>query len=409
MENHSTDFKKLFLPLTCLLILIGGASTLLHQLGSFILSFLIIEKINPISLKPWMELGSLLFFAIVILFLRNVSFKKIFRAALLMTILLTISSVFLFPNTSASYFILTIFCSKVLFFLGWAYANQITTQVEGTKYYFALNFITQWLLIPFALIPTGLIFTWGTAHTSTPFLAGFTLLILGLVWLCDRWVSKRTTDKISPENINPVSSSSKWLSMISLAGLASGMTLISNLNQPSIKAYFIKLAPTANEFAALTAHYLTIVGIGTFALSILSLLIGPRLLQSKGWKLTMLIAPAVGVVAILVTFINFLPFGFPSQRALLRALSDSWIFPLIHVALLNYSQKDRFLIQAYVFLVFSPLLTNLTPGIPLAWGTKILQVASFPITITSFAILGLMTACAWIVAKRQNSAISIIR
>ena len=106
-----------------------------------------------------------------------------------------------------------------------------------------------------------------------------------------------------------------------------------------------------------------------------------------------MLVPAFGSLAIFVLCFGPLMWGHSLSQAILKGIEYAWVVPLVQIAFLWYPQKDRFLVQASVCLVISPLFE---------WGAGFLNFGSFVSLTISFAILGLMSVCALNCARMRE-------
>lgn len=391
MKKNSDFIKKLFFPLICLISMTGIASKLAAETGQMMQNFMSIEGKN-IPVKTLWELGSIFFFAAAIFTFRNINPLKIFRYSLAAIAISILSSVFIFPNTATSCLLLTFVSPKLLSFLGCAYINQIATLLEGRKYFFALICIASLFSSLSAILPTILLLKTGSAHMIIPYLVTITLLALCLTWLCDRWISSRFNDE-ELEN-TPVSVSKTWIPTLLLAFIASGILIVTNLYQPAIKMFVKNQFTSPQLYANGMAKILFQSGFTGIIISILiSFWIGPRILARKGWTFTAILAPFVGIAITLCLMLLPTPIGIPAWRALTGALASEWIFPLLQIAFLYYPKKTRFFMQAWVSLIFLPLIIQGTKWVVSLEGLFNPVIGTLPISIASFVVFSLMMVC----------------
>jgi hypothetical protein len=401
MENNSYFIKKLLFPLLCLVSALGIASQLIGEAGQMMQTFMNVKG-SEIAVKELWELGSILLFALTIFGLRNANPLKIFRYSLGAISLLIFSSIFIFPKTQATYLILTCICPKFLTFLGWAYINQVTTELEAKKYYFPLFGIATFLPASTHMIPTALLLGFGSIHLIIPFLGMISWLFVLLAWVCDRWISKKSAR--NPSENSAFNGVNPWKATLMLTVIASTWPIITILNQPAIKAYLKSQIHSVHSYADLMANTSFISGIGGLILSmLLSFWIGPRVLARKGWTFAVANAPLAGMVATLL-FMTVPPLlGIPLHRALMAGFLSSWIFPLLQIAYLNYPPKTRFFMQGFVSLVAVPLLVQSAKWLSLLLRKNVVSsIGALPTSIAAFAIFGLMMICALKMKKITN-------
>ena len=322
----STPFlKTFFLPFACLLALMGIASTLSYKIGAHVREFMMVGGSDPASSNGWLYVISIAMFGAGLFYLRKINFKRIFKIGLIGVGALLLLSVIV-RGTELAYFIAAICCPKILFLLSWAYVNQLTSQKEGAQYYFALGCV--------ASLGIGLInFIPGLVSVSSSFYPALllvtSLICLALAWVCNLWIHRKGRERVQPENTPSSFSNSSWKPIAMLALLLTGFQLLPNLNSTSF------IAQMKTLFNSRSADYMTfmgihslVIGLGSLLFLIASLFVGPRLLSNKGWKFSLLVAPALGVVAVLALLISQKPFVHTFSQVIFKGVYYAWIFPL---------------------------------------------------------------------------------
>ncbi len=145
--------------------------------------------------------------------------------------------------------------------------------------------------------------------------------------------------------------------IIALSILLSGFTLVHSLNGPAIREAMGSLTPDVMGKQAM------MIGFGIIFLAILSLILGPWLVQKKGWKFCVTSSLILGVLATALSLFYAKPLFTAGEQIFLTGLEYVWITPLIQMAFLSYEKKERLRTQGWVFLVAAPLL-ELAAGSP---------------------------------------------
>lgn len=398
MKKNISFLKTLFFPLACLVALCIAAALFSNNLGTVIESSILKEKganslINLFleTQKPLFGIGKFLLFVIGILFLRKINFNKIFRFCLVFLGAVLILSISLFRSSKIGYCMTTQFCPPILLFLGWAYVNQITQRLEGMKYYFALNGVASLIALPSYFVFQALIAMTGSLSSTSPILLAPALACLGIIWLCDHWIQNQSKDRVQIEE-TPLPSPNPWSSAFLLGFIFVSLTLMNILNAPAFQSHIKTSTTSISEYPAVMLNHGIVVRIGIIMLTILSLFVGPKLLDRKGWKFSILIAPILGACA-LIAFLCMPPqWGYTFYETALKSVKEAWVFPLIQIAILCSPQKDRFFTQALTFLVFSPLIS---------WGAGWITMGTLGVSVLSFVILGLMAVCSTLMGKNN--------
>lgn len=382
--------KKLFLPLALFLALVNLVSVQSIHLRNIFQTNALSKGVDYTGFFQNAELFSVAIFALLIWSVRKVNFRKIFYSTLLLVALLLIGSV-LMGDTKISCFITGIFCSQLLLFIGWAYVNQIFNLSQGAKSYFALNFVVGLLLTPLSFIKMTELVTpissWSPLFVS--------LVALGLIWACDRWIQSKLKD-FKPD-LSSVAPSGFAKTTLSLGLMISALNLAFFLISFSFKSGMVKNLVNVNDYAGMMGNYALMSGISILAFTLLSLWVGPKILQTQGWRKAFLIAPALGLLATLGVILKPVPIASLIDMSLLKSLQYAWIFPLIQIAFLTYPLRLRVFIQACVVLVFAPLFEVAVPFI------MMLGIDSWVEPLLSLVILGLMGWCAWWIGKKNRS------
>ncbi len=385
----------------------GAAATLSQEFGNVIQTIMTREGSEFVASNQVMKLASVAIFACFIFLIESIPFRKIFLFCSAFSFLLLFSSIFIFQRSNATYFITSVFCPSILPLLGWAYINQMLSPVEGIKYYFLLNAIVGLAITPFRLISSTLL-KYGLSDNSDSLLSPLWLLILfslialcfALVWTCDRWIYKKFYRGEQQQKI-AIAPNKSWTSILLLAVILSSLKQVTLLNGALVKTKIQEITGSMREYLIMMHSHVSMMGIGIFILVLLSLFIGPRILQSKGWRFGILITPVIAGLAIIMVLITPNPFILHSEQAILNGLESAWIFPLIQVAFLYYVRKSRFVIQAWIFLVVAPIIEL---GFRFAKrGLEILNIGWIGDIVSAFFILGIMILSAFLLTRGDKT------
>lgn len=346
-------FKRLFFPLTCMLVLMGIVSGFSHDLASHFLVLIKAAGADAAQFKWWTEVGTILFFTASLLFLRTFDFSTIFKGSLALIAILLIACLYFFQNPWISY-VGTTFCSKLSLILGWGYLNQITNPQDGSRYYFLLATVSGILLTLARITP---LFIVGTVQAS-PYLPMLLLICLAALTLTlpiDQWIQRDLTDKetFPPLTIQPVNIA---FVIGSLAIVFGGLKMLDSLNNPWFVTQMRTIFDTAITYSKGMEQHKKFLSTGILIISVLSVFLGPLALKKTGWRWSLLAAPIVGFISLLL--LRFYPQiqSHSVSQTLLKSVESCWVFPLIQIAVLTYLKKDRFFIQGMIFLSLVPLL-----------------------------------------------------
>ena len=142
-------------------------------------------------------------------------------------------------------------------------ATVSTNQSEGMRYYFALNYFAGILTVPFNYLPALVPF-------NAPFYSTTSLTIIlvgfGMTWIYDRWIRLKTSERPQTENSSQPFSN-KWISVLSLAILFSGLKLISTLNAASFRSQIQTFADSSVAYQTFMGEHASILAVGIFVLS----------------------------------------------------------------------------------------------------------------------------------------------
>jgi ATP/ADP translocase len=395
MLKSKFSSQRLFFPFTCLLGLIVSAAELSNQLGLMTQVSSRLNNIDIFNLDQALQLTSIAIFAVLIVLLRNVEFKIIFKTTVVFSALALLIGTYLFPNSLITYFLASFFCSKALALLGWAYINQMAKKNEGIKYYFALSFAAG---IITAFITNGMNFFFielinrEIQTVYSPLFAWTGIICLGLVWVCDRVIRKRMDENEVAENT--LVAQSEWLTVICLGIIACGFKVIYKLTQPEFKAQAKKLFVTGQEYCSFMETYCLVLGCAMLCFSALSIFIGPKIVEKKGWKYAALIAPLAMFIAIVLSTAKITTWTFPMVQVMTQIFNQAWIFLLVQITFLSYAKKTRFSLQAWTFLVVAALIE---------FAFAFANLGHTAASIASYVILALMVASTYILSKPNNS------
>jgi hypothetical protein len=347
------------------------------------------------TLEQTFQLTSIVTFAALIVLLRNIDFKMIFRATVVFSGLAMLIGGSLFPNSLITYFLIAFFCPKALLLLGWAYINQMANKHEGIRYYFALNFMAG-ILVCFINIVSQILFVWlfnsGNATVLPSLPAWFGIICLVLVWIFDRIIHKRMNENEEAENT--LTTQIKWLPVTCLGIIASGLSVVYKINQPEFTAQMKKLFATNHEYICSIPRYSVISGCAILCFSAFTMFIGPKIVEKKGWKYAVLIAPIAVFLAILLSSAKITTWTFPVGQLITQFSNKAWIILLVQIAFLSYAKKTRFYLQAWTFLVVAALIE---------FGFAFANLGHMAASIASCVILALMVASTYILSKPNNS------
>ena len=390
MLNKGPYLNKLFFPLTVMLVFLGISSTLSYKIGAYLQDLLMYKGVNLASIQTWSYIGSSLLFLGFLLSLKDISFRKIFRISLILVAVLLTLSLYVFPDTQLSYFFATLICPKLLIVLGWAYINQLTYQVEGSSYYFALGCAASLVLGALAFMPP-LFNATSPSYPEGLFFAA--LASLGAVLLLDRWMFRKLPER-GEFLVTKISLPQRWSSIVCLSFLLAGLPLLVHLNAPSFRTELEPLAQTSSDYVSFVGRHSMAVGVGSLLFLFVSLFLGPKLLRSQGWKVTTLLSPILAALTIIALFISQDPSVHSFSQVMFKGLDYAWVIPLVQIAFLSYSQKDRFLMQGLSFLVISPLFE---------WLGNLVFLRSFPALVISLIVIVLMIVSIVRLAKNNRA------
>ena len=389
MENQSL-LRKLFLPCTGLLVLLQTAILLLRGIARHIEATHIPEKITSPAIQLWLPLGSFLVLLIAIYLCRKIDLKKIFNFGLILMGLVIISSLHLF-NPHISHFLVSKLCPGFLLFLGWVYINQIAIPSDGLKYYFPIYFFAILFALYVERIPLKQISPESPSYPTV--LLVMTILCLVLAWICGRTIFKKSSEAIKTDD--PITTPSNyWIPAVSVALFVSGLKLIAFLNFDVLIRFLKASTGSTSEYFSYLGKHSLFAGISTLFFLVLSISIGPWILKRKGWKFCILTIIALAAVPLLILSINPKLSMQTLNHTVLAGLTCTWMIPLGQIALLSYSQKDRFITQAYALLVAVPFFE---------WGIRLCHVSLAVSLFMSFTILCLMAASVILMTKNSRS------
>lgn len=326
--------KRLFLPLSLLIILMSIASVASQRL----------EIGNFSDFRYKAQLISAFICALLIFLVRNRDLRKIFRLTLAIISILLILSVFVFDRSKISYFITVIFCPTIFLFIGWAYINQMATMVEGIKYYFAFNFITNFVSPQFSLIPWVLF--------NKYIMLFIALSCLGFAFALDKFIFSKF---YKTEN-KQLTAFLTLKTVFALSIILSGIRLFSIITSHAFQERIVKAATSAVAYGNMIGDYMLALKITILLLTALSIFVGQRIILAKGWRFGVMIAPILAILLTIITLAIEKPIVLIISETILKSLRIAWLIPMVQIALLSYDKNKRFALQACIFLVISPLL-----------------------------------------------------
>lgn len=290
-------------------------------------------------------------------------FKKIFLYSSVGVGFSLLLSILFFDQSPLGFWICSGICTQILPVLGWGFINQMATRSDGEKNYFLLHFLIGLSMTPLSFLPS-------LAHKHSSFYL-WSLLggAIGSMILANVCLKKSELPQPEKET-----SSLKLGPTVALLGLlASSFRLlnifyapVANLKLNTYLQAHPEIASSAAAYGTLISQYEKWIGAGTILLSFLSLWLGPLVLRKRNWSFAILSAIFIGIGSLLLTPFSSHPYFLGSQIALMGALHYFWIFPLIQIAFLKFDLKDRFFLQAAVFLVVVPSIENSSSFISLS-------------------------------------------
>lgn len=392
MENEVLFFKKLFLPFTCLFVLLEIASFISIQIGSCLQAQMTHEKALSSLFILWTSLKSVLVFALAIFLCKRLSFKKLFSITLA-TCVLTLAGCVYSPLTpTLSYLLFWLLHPKLLIFLSWEYINQIATLSFGKKYYFAFNAMSCLSIVLLSIFPLPSI-TRLDLFSYQQSLFAITAACLILAWGCDRWIQSQILRHMTLKEATSSSCSFNLMPIIGFAFLLKGFTLAANLNSFSFFQKIKMFSPSVIESSRFLANHMMVVWIGILPFFLSTIFIGPRLLGFLGWKKSTLLALFLGVVSMIVWQISPPSFINTFSQIIFRSINFAWMIPITQIALLAYPKQERFFIHAYAFLVVAPLLEIIQNHF---------QIDSLIASIASLTLFGIMATITLLLAKPKQ-------
>jgi hypothetical protein len=93
------------------------------------------------------------------------------------------------------------------------------------------------------------------------------------------------------------------------------------------------------------------------AVAVIMIVVGPWLLKHKGWKFSIHLLLALSALSTLPLFFTDNSAAYFINQVVLASAEFAILIPLLQIAFTSYEFKERFMMQACVFLVLAPLFT----------------------------------------------------
>jgi hypothetical protein len=340
------------------------------------------------SSRHLIELGIIALFVILIILLRHVDFKTLFKGSLAVVAILLSFSVLIFGSSQLACFSCCVVSARILALMGWAYLNQHISFKSSSSYYFAINVAYSILMIPVVTIPL-------YADTQHPNFTELMLLVVILLFcialLCDKFITKKLSEKSSSE---PMSLSSfRWISLVGLGVLAFGLNGVAILLSPAYKEAARLATESPSDFSMYLGSNVATTGLIALIVGVIMIVLGPWLINHKGWKFSVYTLLGISALSVLPLFFTEDPSAYLVNQVILACAEFALLIPLIQIAFTSFEFKERFMMQASVFLVLAPLFTL---------GVRQFQTPSIINILVALVILALMGGSTYYIAKKNK-------
>ena len=388
MKKVSKFLSTFFIPFTCILAALMASSKLSRMIGQYMRMRINCHDAISMSTRHLIELGIILVFVILIYLVRHLDFKTIFKGSLALVAILLAFSVLIFGASHTACFSCCVISTRILALMGWAYLNQHISLKSSSSYYFGINVAYSLLLIPVVTIPM-------YADTKnlyfTKILLLVVLILLCFALLCDKWITQKLLEKSSSDNGSL--SSFRWGSLLGLGVLAFGLNGVAILLSPAFKEAARLATESPSDYSIFLGSHVMTVGLIALIVGAIMIVVGPWLLHTKGWKYSIYLMLALSALSTIPLFFTDNSSTHLISQVVLASAEFAILIPLIQIAFTSFEFKERFMMQAAVFLVIAPALTL---------GVRQFHTPSLVNVILALVILAFMALSTFYIAKKNK-------
>jgi hypothetical protein len=388
MKKVSKFLSNFFIPFTLILAALMAASKLSRMIGQHMRLNINCHEAISMSTRHVIELGIIALFIILIYLVRHLDFKIIFKGSMAFVGALLAFCVLIFGASQLACFSCCVVSTRILALMGWAYLNQYISLKSSSSYYFGINVAYSLLMIPVVTIPT-------YANTKDPHFTKIMLLVALVLFLlallCDKWVSQKLLEKNSSDNTSL--SSFRWVSLLGLGVLAFGLNGVAVLLSPAFTEATRLKTESPSDFSIFLGTNAMPVGLIALIVAVVMIVVGPWLLNHKGWKFSIYLLLALSSLSILPLFFTDNSTAHFINQVVLASAEFALLIPLLQIAFTSYEFKERFILQACVFLVLAPLFTL---------GIRQFQTPAIINIILALIILACMAGFTHLIAKKNK-------
>jgi hypothetical protein len=388
MKKVSKFISTFFIPFTLILAALMASSKLSRMIGQHMRAHINCHEAISMSTRHMIELGIIALFIIVIYLVRHLDFKIIFKGSLAFVGALLAFCVLIFGASHLACFSCCVVSTRILALMGWAYLNQHISLKSSSSYYFGINVAYSLLMIPVVTIPT-------YANTKDPHFTKIILLVALVLFLfallCDKWISQKLLEKTSSENTSL--SSFRWVSLLGLGVLAFGLNGVAILLSPAFKEAARLKTESPSDFSVFLGSNAMTVGLIALLVAVIMIVVGPWLLKHKGWKFSVYLLLVLSALSTLPLFFTDNSAVHFVNQIVLASAEFAILIPLLQIAFTSYEFKERFMMQACVFLVLAPLFTL---------GVRQFQTPAIVNIVAALIILAFMAGFTHFIAKKNK-------
>lgn len=388
MKKVSKFLSTFFIPFTLILAALMASAKLSRMIGQQLRAHINCHDAISMSTRHMIELAIIAGFIIVIYLVRHLDFKTIFKGFLAFVGALLAFAVLIFGASHVACFSCCVICTRILALMGWAYLNQHISFKSSSSYYFGLNVAYSILMIPVVTIP---MYTNTKDAHFTKILLLVVLLLFCVALLCDRWISQKLLEKSSSDNGSL--SSFRWISLIGLGVLAFGLNGVAVLLTPAFKEAARLATESPSDYSMYLGTNAMTVGLVVLLVAVVMIVVGPWLLNTKGWKFSIYLLLSLSALSTLPLFFTDNSAAHFVNQVVLASAEFAVLIPLLQIAFTSFEFKERFMMQAAVFLVLAPAFTL---------GVRQFHTPSLVNIILALVILVIMAGFTHYIAKKNK-------
>jgi hypothetical protein len=358
MSRSISRTQSWHLPFICLLSLFTALISLSHLMSSYAWANVVAQGIDMQEFKMHGLMVTSACFAIYLFATFKLSFEKVFIWSLKATFALVILSYLFLFHSKWGYVLFKNVFPELFLLLGWSYLNHVFNLNAARRSYFAILFFSMLFAIPLIYLPMMLGFG---NKLMTDGVFGVMLLSYVLINVCLRWIKK---DDIKSDNFV-----GKNLKLFMHAFILLALSFLLLSMKWSAESLLVSLKEQAKNMASDGTSYIEFIEKGYLKAGVLGLSIyafafykGAYIVKKYGWLKAMYVTPLVAAVVFLVSGLfpdlNVMNLGF----ALINGFQGAFVFPLVLLVFLAFSNKYRFIALGLVILVIKPIMEFLFDG-----------------------------------------------